>query len=137
MIIKFSKRKGCFPSCLENCFSLVGAFAVFAFIFALVATFRWATCSEATSRIVLCYQTGLLVSHLFCCLHNIPHESMLSRRLLHTMPRGFRHSVFCVCKLIRQIYIWYQPLPSKESCQILYGYKKAQGESRSSSCLHE
>ena len=62
------------------------------------AAFSRASSSEAASWIVLCNQTRLLVSHLLCRFHNIPHESMLSRRLLHTMPRGFRHGAFCVCK---------------------------------------
>ena len=72
--------------------------ALFAIEHRMTGTFFRATSSEATGRIVLSDKTRLLVSHLLLLFHNIPHESMLSRRLLLTMPRGSRHSAFCVCK---------------------------------------
>lgn len=41
------------------------------------AAFSRASSSEATGRIVLSDKTRLLVSHLLCCLHNIPLEYVI------------------------------------------------------------
>lgn len=87
------------PLILENFILLYHAeTGIATSVAAASAAFSRASSSETAGRIILCNQLRLLISHLLLLFHNIPHESMLSRRLLLTMPRGSRHSAFCVCK---------------------------------------
>lgn len=51
--------------------------ALFAIEHRMTGTFFGATSSEAAGRIVLSDKTRLLVSHLLCCLHNIPLEYVI------------------------------------------------------------
>ena len=52
---------------------------------------------------------------------------MFPRNLLHTMPRGFQHSAFCVCKAIRQTEVWSSPLLCKDCADYVKKNKKGVG----------
>ena len=61
---------------------------------------RWTTSSEATGRVVLRNQTGLLVSHLLCCFHIIPLE-YIPQVVSH---HAARVSAQCVLRLQKLIF---------------------------------
>ena len=78
---------------------LVCCFAILAFSAMSACIVSRAASSETTGRVVLCNQTGLLVSHLLCCLHIIPLE-YIPQVVSHHVARVSAQCVLHLQKLI-------------------------------------
>ena len=85
------------PLILENFILLYHAeTGIATSVAAASAAFSRTSGSEATGRVVLGDKTGLLVSHLLCCLHNIPLEYVIPHSVTH---HAARVSARCVLRL--------------------------------------